>query len=144
MESGRLDEGLAVLQLMKREERSDFGIRDASASEVQRVELTGEEATLLDRYQSATQSQAASDEVARLSALEESGRISPAEQERLNALLAGLGTAETARAGRIDHLLQSEGVPSSAKTLRSAVVSAPALAREARVFGRDTAFACTC
>jgi tetratricopeptide (TPR) repeat protein len=29
MESGRLDEGLAVLQLMKREERSDFGIRDA-------------------------------------------------------------------------------------------------------------------
>jgi tetratricopeptide (TPR) repeat protein len=54
MESGRLDEGLAVLQLMKREEQSDFGIRDASASDVQRVELTSEEATLLERYQSAT------------------------------------------------------------------------------------------
>ena len=142
MESGRLDEGLAVLQLMKREEQSDFGIRDASASDVQRVELTGEEATLLERYQSATQSVVATkDEVARLSALEESGRISPSEQERLNALLAGLSTVESARAGRIDQLLQAEGASLSSKPRQSDVLSVPTLAREARVFGKDTAFA---
>jgi CHAT domain-containing protein/tetratricopeptide (TPR) repeat protein len=142
MESGRLDEGLAVLQLMKREEQSDFGIRDASASDVKRVELTGEEATLLDRYLSTTPStEATADEVMRLSALEELGRISPAEQERLNTLLAGLRTAETARAGRIEQLLQSDEASPTAKTAQSAVLTVPALAREARVFGNDTAFA---
>jgi CHAT domain-containing protein len=142
MESGRLDEGLAVLQLMKREEQSDFGIRDASASDLQRVELTGEEETLLERYQGATQAaETTSDEVARLGALEESGRISPTEQQRLNLLLGGLGTVEPARAGRIEQLLQSEGVSPNAKTPQSAVLSAPALARETRLFGKDTAFA---
>jgi CHAT domain-containing protein len=142
MESGRLDEGLAVLRLMKREEQSDFGIRDASASEAQRVELTSEEATLLDRYQRATQSaEATKDEVARLSALEESGRISPSEQIQLNTLLAGLRGAESARAGRIEQLLTSQGASPNSKPSQGAVLSVPALAREARVFGKDTAFA---
>jgi len=141
MESGRLDEGLAVLRLMKREEQSDFGIRDAAANEVQRVELTSEEATLLERYQSTTQSQAATDEMARLSALEESGRISPTEQERLNMLLSGLSSVETARAGRIEQLLESEGASLNSRIPQSAVLSVPTLAREARVFGKDTAFA---
>jgi CHAT domain-containing protein/tetratricopeptide (TPR) repeat protein len=142
MESGRLDEGLAVLQLMKREEQSDFGIRDASVSEVRRVDLTSEEATLLDRYQHATQSmETTTEEVVRLGVLEESGRISPSEQEHLDALLAGLSTAETARAGRIEQLLQSEGASLTTKTPQSAVLSVPMLAQEARVFGKDTAFA---
>jgi tetratricopeptide (TPR) repeat protein len=148
MESGRLDEGLAVLRLMKREEQSDFGIRDASANEVQRVELTGEEATLLERYQSAAQStlpskstEPARSEVTRLSELEESGRISPGEQEQLNTLLAGLHTVESARASRIEQLLDSEGASLNSKPAPSAEASIPALAREARVFGKDTAFA---
>jgi CHAT domain-containing protein len=142
MDAGRLDEGLAVLQLMKREEQSDFGIRDASASDVQRLELTSEEATLLDRYVSTTQStEATADEVMHLSALEESGRISPAEQQRLNTLLAGLRTAETARASRIEQLLRSDAASLTAKTAQSAVLTVPALVREARVFGNDTAFA---
>ena len=140
MGSGRLDEGLAVLRLMKREEQSDFGIRDASIGEAQRVELTGEEATLLERYQSATQSAGStSDELARLSALEESGRISPTEQQQLNTLLAGLSTVEIARVGRIEQLLESAGASLNSKPSPSA--SVPALAQEARAFGKDTAFA---
>ena len=142
MESGRLDEGLAVLQQMKREEQSDFGIRDSSVSEAQRVELTSEEVTLLERYRSAMQStQVTSDEVARLSRLEESGRISPAEQERLNTLLNALSSVETARAGRIEELLESESASSVSKPAQNSVLSVPSLAREARVFGKDTAFA---
>ena len=142
MESGRLDEGLAVLQLMKREEQSDFGIRDASAGSLQQVELTREEALLLDRYRSATQAAgSAADEVTRLSGLEESGQISPAEQLRLNTLLAGLTVAEAERSGRIEQLLQAEGASLVTRTPRRAGTSIPTLARDTGAFGRDTAFA---
>jgi CHAT domain-containing protein len=142
MESGRLDEGLAVLQLMKREELSDFGVRDASTVELQHVELTPVEATLLARYQQATQSvEATGDEVRRLSTLEEAGRITPAEQERLNILLSGLGGAEGARIGRLEQLLQADVTPMAAKASGGGALATPALAREARVYGKDTAFA---
>lgn len=142
MESGRLDEGLALLQLMKREELSDFGLRDASALDVQHVDLTAEETALLGRYQKAIQSgDAASDEVPRLSALEEAGRISPSEQERLNLLLSGLGGAEGTRIGRIEQLLQADVIAASARLSTGTAPGAPALAREARDFGKDTAFA---
>jgi CHAT domain-containing protein len=142
MESGRLDEGLAVLQLMKREELSDFGVRDASTVELQRIELTAEETRLLARYQQAAQSaEATGDEVQRLSALEEAGRISPAEQERLNTLLSGLGSAEGARAGRIEQLLQTDVTPLTAKAPAGSPPATPSLVREARVYGKDTAFA---
>ncbi len=142
MESGRLDEGLAVLQLMKREELSDFGVRDAAAGEMRRVELTGEEALLSDRYREAMNAvEAASDEVAHLSRLEEAGRISPVEQDHLNALLAGVSSAEGARAGRIEQLLGLASGSPAALAPRSAALTAPALAREARLFGRDAAFA---
>jgi CHAT domain-containing protein len=141
MEVGRLDEGLAVLQLMKGEELSDFGVRDASASEDQRVELTLDEASLLRRYLGAAQEDsAARSEVARLSSLEESGRITPAEQAHLNGLLASLADTESARAGHLQALLQ----PPSAVPARPAAplaISASELAREAQTFGRDTAFA---
>jgi CHAT domain-containing protein/tetratricopeptide (TPR) repeat protein len=142
MESGRLDEGLAVLQLMKREEQSDFGLRDASVGSPQQLELTNAEAVLLERYRRATQAaDGTADEVTRLSGLEESGQISPAERQRLDTLLAGLSAVEVERTGRIEQLLVAEGASLNTRIPRSATGSLPGLAHDARVFGRDTAFA---
>ncbi len=143
MESGRLDEGLAVLQLMKNEEQSDFGLRDASSSDGPRVELTAEESLLLDRYRQAAQAGEGTDgEIARLSALEEAGRITPDEQKHLQALLAGQGSAEGMRAGRIEELLHTHAADAAVSPGSSSEsVSAPALSSAARVFGKDTTFA---
>jgi CHAT domain-containing protein len=143
MESGRIDEGLAVLRLMKTEELSDFGVRDAAPATPQRaVELTGEEAALRDRYTEAMQADRADgEELGRLGALEEAGRISPAERERLKTLLAGKEVSEGPRADRIDRLLSGSTRAAAADEARSRVIRAPALAQAARAFGPDTAFA---
>jgi len=99
LELGRIDEGLAVLQLMKTEELSDFGVRDATPAGEHGIELSAEELALRDKYAQAVQADAAAgEELARLSALEEAGRISPTERERLQALLTGKGlSGERAR-----------------------------------------------
>jgi len=142
LELGRIDEGLAVLRLLKTEELSDFGVRDATPAGERGVELTGTETALRERYSQAVQADAtAGEELARLGALEEAGRISPAEQQRLQLLLAGKDLSETERARRIEQVLSSNANAAAGDTLRQRTIEAPALARAARAFGPDTAFA---
>jgi CHAT domain-containing protein/tetratricopeptide (TPR) repeat protein len=140
LELGRIDEGLAVLNLMKSEELTDFGVRVAQGSE-HGVELTDDESVLMDRYSHAVQSdQASGAELSRLSGLDEASRISPAEQERLRMLLAGKSAAENERAARIEGLLRGGSNAQAGEASRRAI-DAPALAMAARSFGADTAFA---
>jgi len=142
LEVGRIEEGLAVLQLMKTEELSDFGVRDAVLTSERDLELTREEGALRDRYSQAVQADAAAgEELARLSDLEEARRISPAEHERLQALLAGKGASEGERALRIEELLNGNANSAAGAAARRRTIEAPALARAARDFGPDTAFA---
>jgi CHAT domain-containing protein len=140
LELGRMDEGLAVLKLMKSEELTDFGVRIASGAE-QGIELTDEESALQDRYSRAIQAdQTSGAELSRLSGLDEASRISSAERDRLQMLLAGKSAAENARADRIENLLRSRPDAPSAEASQR-IIAAPALALAARNFGADTAFA---
>lgn len=142
MESGRIDEGMAILQLMKTEELSGFGIRGAVPEGESGVDLTSEELNLRDRYSRAVQADAAASEsLAHLSGLEEVGHISPAERARLLALLTGTGRAEAARAERIEELLRGGATAVVSGQARVTTIAVPALAQTARVFGDDTAFA---
>jgi CHAT domain-containing protein/tetratricopeptide (TPR) repeat protein len=142
MELGRIDEGLAVLQLMKTEELSDFGVRDAALAPDRAALLTDDENDLKGRYSRAVQADAAPNtELTRLTNLEEAGKISPSERERLRVLLTGKGKTEDARTTRIEQLLQEEILASTGHPAQRQTIAAPGLARVARNFGRDTAFA---
>ena len=142
LELGRIDEGLAVLQLMKSEELTDFGVRDAALLPERSDLLTDDENALRSRYFRAVQPDPASAaELSHLSGLEEAGKISPAERERLRPLLAGAGETEDARAARIEQLLHGMDGADVANQPRQRTISAPALAQTARSFGPDTAFA---
>ena len=141
LEAGRVDEGLAVLGLMKSEELKDFGVRDAAPGMAHSVELTDAENALKDRYAQAVQSDPSGTELGRLTSLDEAARISPAERERLHVLLAGKGAAESARAVRIEQLLQGTAAADTSDRDQQLAIAAPALARAARSFGPDTAFA---
>ena len=142
MELGRIDEGLAVLQLMKTEELSDFGVRDAMLSQDRSALLTDDENALKGRYSRAVQAEAVPNtELTRLTSLEEAGKISPNERERLRFLLAGKGQTEDARATRIEQMLQEEVPAASARQAQGRTIAAPILTRVGRSFGPDTAFA---
>jgi CHAT domain-containing protein len=141
LEQGRIDEGLSVLRLMKTEELTDFGVRVAALGAERNVDLTEEEIALQARYARAVQADVGSGgELARLSILNETSRITPAERERLQGLLAGKSAAENARALRIENLLQEPFKADSGEALERRI-DAPALALAARSFGADTAFA---
>ncbi len=142
MEMGRIEEGLAVLQLMKSEELTDFGVR-AAALPSDRTDLFTEAETALKNsyFRSIRPDELPATELSRLSSLEESGKISPAERERLRSLLAGKGETEDLRAARIERLLQGTANGEWPKTERDITIAASTLARTARRFGPDTAFA---
>ncbi|HEX3846112.1 MAG TPA: CHAT domain-containing protein [Steroidobacteraceae bacterium] len=138
LEQGRTDEGLAVLKLMKAEELKGFGVRDAVLSSERPALLTDEESALEGTYARAAHVDANA-EITRLSGLEEAGKISPAERQRLQALLADKSAEEGERSARIEGMLMS-AASAPAPTPRGAF-AAPALARAAAAFGEDTAFA---
>jgi CHAT domain-containing protein/tetratricopeptide (TPR) repeat protein len=141
LELGRIDEGLQVLALMKSEELSDFGVRDAAAKSEHSVELTARENAFRDRYRESVQASAAvAAELDSLSSLEDAGRISPSERARLSALTAGSSEDRSARAARIETLLESDDLNAPPQNLERSI-AAPALAAAARDFGTDTAFA---
>ena len=142
MEMGRIDEGLAVLKLMKTEELSGFGVRDAALPADRRALLTEDERALKNRYARAAQADAAPNtDLAHLTNLEEAGKISPGEREQLDTLLAGKGKTEDARAQRIEQLLQAEAPAAGVRPAKQQTIAASSLARVARSFGPDTAFA---
>jgi CHAT domain-containing protein/tetratricopeptide (TPR) repeat protein len=142
METGRIDEGLAVLKLMKSEELSDFGVRDAALAPDRAGLLTDQESALQERYSRAVQADAKPDaELSRLTKLDEADKISPLERDRLRMLLAGKSETEDARSARIEQLLQGTVSSTVDDGVQQKTIAAPALARAARGFGPDTAFA---
>jgi CHAT domain-containing protein/tetratricopeptide (TPR) repeat protein len=143
MEAGRIDEALDVLRLLKTEELYDFALRDASFKGGDRgVELTGDEAASWQRYSEALEADAAAGaEIDRLSRLREAGRLSVTEQRRLEELLAGQRSAESARAERIRAFLAQDTARTAPRDVRTREVRAEGLAREMQRFGPDTALA---
>jgi CHAT domain-containing protein/tetratricopeptide (TPR) repeat protein len=142
LELGRVDEGLAVLQLMKSEELTDFGVRAAALTPDPAGLFTDAETALNNRYSPAVQpDNARKSELSRLSGLQEAGKISPAERNRLEAMLAGKGEAEQVRAARIEQLLQGAADNVWPDGGRQSTIAVSTLARTARRFGTDTAFA---
>jgi CHAT domain-containing protein/tetratricopeptide (TPR) repeat protein len=143
MEAGRMDEALDILRLLKSEELYDFALRDASPEKADRgVELTGEEEASWQRYSKALEADAqAGAEIDRLSRLREAGRLSVTEQKRLEELLAGQRSAESARAERIRAFLAQDTARAERRDIRSREVQAESLAREMQRFGPDTALA---
>jgi CHAT domain-containing protein/tetratricopeptide (TPR) repeat protein len=142
LELGRVDEGLAVLRLMKSEELRDFGVRDAALAPERAALLTDQESALKSQYFRAVRPDSVpSSELSRLSSLDEAGKISPAERERLRLLLDGAGQTEGARAARIEQLLQGVSGGDADRQGRTRAIAALTLARTARSFGPDTAFA---
>ena len=142
MELGRIDEGLAVLALMKSTELSDFGVRAATTVPERSLELTPREQQLRELYTQAVQADAADgDELARLASLRETQHITPAELARLVALLSDKSAPERDRAARIETLLTGEAASGASAETRERVITTPALAQTARSFGPGTLFA---
>ncbi|HEY7378959.1 MAG TPA: CHAT domain-containing protein [Steroidobacteraceae bacterium] len=142
MEEGRFDEGLEVLRLLKTEELYDFALRDAGwTAGADSVELTGAERQLRERYDIAAQAdKARGEEIDRLSRLQEAGKISPAERQRLDALLAGEGSSEESRVQRI-HVLLSEQPGTHSRSSEPALVQAERAQRDLQLFGPKSAMA---
>ena len=109
LESGRFDEGLEVLQLLKEQELYDFIARDAAWHAPEGgPALDDQERVLSDRYSAALPTDAAlGAEIDRLTRMKETGRITPAESQRLEQLLRQARQAEEARARRIRKFIAS-------------------------------------
>lgn len=107
MEAGRIDEGLEVLRALKREELYEFALRGVEPNAGDRgLELTESERVLWERYSRTLETDPATgEELARLSRLRETGRISVKERKRLDALLLGQRSAEEAQGARIGRFL---------------------------------------
>ncbi len=144
MEEGRIDEGLEVLRLLKKEELYDFVLRSGTWTDRgSEVALTSGEQALLERYTRMLDADAGTgEELDRLSRLLETGRISVQERERLESLLAGQREAEAARAGRIhEFIAQGRASGGQAVPVRPRTVRAERLERDLRRFGPDSAIA---
>ncbi len=140
MASGRIDEGLEVLQLLKAQELYDFTSRAASwDAPGSGPALDEREQALNRRYGSMLRADAAQGaEIDRLRRLQDRSRITMSERTRLDELLRRAEQAEGARARRIQEFIASNakvgspGAPAStavridARSLERAVARAPA------------------
>jgi len=137
MESGRIDEGLEVLQLLKAQELYDFTSR-AAVWDVpgKGPALNDLERTLNSRYVPVLPADvAAGAEIDRLRRLQQQSRITAEERKRLDELLQRAQQAEGARASRIREFIASNAQASGtavttsridARSLRRAIEHAPA------------------
>ncbi len=140
MESGRIDEGLEVLELLKAQELYDFTSR-AAAWEVRGngPALDDREHTLDRRYAAVLRADAPQGaELDRLRRLQDRSRITASEVRRLNELLTRAQQAEGARARRIQRFIAANEQAGSthgiaitasrvdARSLQRAIEHAPA------------------
>jgi CHAT domain-containing protein len=141
MEAGRIEEGLDVLQLLKAEELYQFALRDAQWSRAaQPIELTTDEVALRERYRTLLQTDAAAgDEIDQLGRLQESGRLSTAERQRLETLLATHRRLEAERVLRLRQFLDERASSPAADAPRE--IKVERLARELASLGPDAALA---
>ncbi|HEX5207036.1 MAG TPA: CHAT domain-containing protein [Steroidobacteraceae bacterium] len=123
MESGRIDEGLEVLQLLKAQELYDFTSR-AAVWDVpgSGPALNDRERTLDSRYSAVLPADAAAGaEIDRLRRLQQQSRITARERKRLDELLQHAQQAEGARARRIQAFIASNAQPGSAPSTSSRI-----------------------
>ena len=138
MQSGRIDEGLEVLQLLKAQELYDFTSR-AAAWDVRGdgPALDDLERTLGSRYAAVLRVDAAAGaQIDRLRRLQLRSRITAKEQRQLDALLNRAREGEGARARRIQQFIASNARAAAgaavaasridASSLRHAIARAPA------------------
>jgi CHAT domain-containing protein len=122
MASGRIDEGLEVLQLLKAQELYDFTSR--SASEDARGSgpaLDGRERRWARHYAALLRADAATGaEIDRLHQLQDRSRITVKERERLDTLLNRAQRAEGARARRIQGFIVSNATIGDAESATAA------------------------
>lgn len=139
MQTGRMDEGLQVLDLLKAEELSDFVPRAAPAARPGAgIALTAAEQRLWTRYLASLRTDSATGaEIDTLARRREAGRISPEERQRLGQLLARQPTEEAARAKRIDAFIGT--ATGTAAPIPGRVISTERLARELERYGEDSA-----
>jgi hypothetical protein len=138
MQSGRIDEGLEVLQLLKAQELYDFTSRAAAwDTRGNGPALDDLERTLDGRYAPVLRvDTAAGARIDRLRHLQLRSRITAAERQQLDALLKRAEETEGARSRRIrqfiaanEHAVAGTAVAAShidAKSLEHAIASAPA------------------
>jgi CHAT domain-containing protein len=141
MEAGRIEEGLDVLQLLKAEELYQFVLRDAQWSRAgQSIELTPDEQALRERYQALLQADAAAgDEIDQLGRLQESGRLSVSERQRLETLLTAHRQREAERVQRLRQFLDERSTAPAAGTAHA--IKVERLARELESIGPDAVLA---
>jgi CHAT domain-containing protein len=103
METGRINEGIEVLQLLKSEELYDFtsrGVQFGSRGG-DGPDLDGTELALHERYLKTRPDEHSGDEIERLTRLQDKSRITAQERKRLESLLKSQGDLETVTARRI-------------------------------------------
>ncbi len=142
MESGRIDEGLDVLRLLKDEELYDFEMRSAALPSDPPVTFTGDEQRLRDRY-SATLGRADNGgaEFERLNRLRERNRLNPDERDALGRLLASDAASDAQRVDRISEFIRSGSGSEVRGAGRLRSVQGTQLAGDLRRWGPDTAVA---
>ncbi len=140
--SGRIDEGLEVLSLLKTEELHDFIRRDASADSRSRtLSYTPFEQELTASYRAVRTGDAlAGQEIDRLSRLREADRISVSEGQHLETLLSHQARQTRRRAQSLRAWLADAALAPFTKTR----IVRPQSKRVERIrhrFGEDAAFA---
>ncbi len=122
MGSGRIDEGLEVLQLLKAQELYDFTSRGAAWDVPgSGPALTDLERTWGRRYAAVLLADTASGaEIDRLHRLQDRSRITMRERQRLDALLQRAQQAEGARARRIQEFIAANAKTGTAGSTASA------------------------
>jgi len=139
MGSGRIDEGLEVLQLLKAQELYDFTSRAAAWDAHGNGAALDDLERTWDRHYAAVlrADAAAGAEIERLRSLQDRSRITAQERERLDVLLKRAQQAEGARGRRIQEFIASNagagtiGATASAtaridaKSLERAIANAP-------------------
>src|SRR5580698_5299093 len=142
MEEGRIDEGLDVLRRLKAQELYDFELRAAAARADAPVEYNDQEEQLRALYTAALRASAdRGAQIDRLGRLREAGRLTPAEQARLDELLAAEAAGDADRVARIRGFLAGGTGGAVAVNTRGRSIQAAQLASEVRRFGADTAIA---
>ncbi len=131
MEAGRIDEGLEVLELLKAEELYEFIARAGERRDSAGPELDGGERELNDRYSALLPAPSGeSDEIERLTRLQDKDRLTAQERERLETLLRRHGGAEGARAKRLKQFIADNAGTQSANAGEERPIQAERLRQE--------------
>jgi CHAT domain-containing protein/tetratricopeptide (TPR) repeat protein len=137
METGRIDEGLEVLALLKTQELYDYELRAAVAGPRTAVSLTESERQLHDHYSMSLSGTASGGELEHLLRLREHERLKPEERDRLESLLVTQASGDAERVERIHAFLETSAPAGAGAAVPGTGVRADRLKTELARFGPD-------